>query len=144
MSKDSSAVNTPSHSITMLVDEHCHEPIFYKATIPIRQELADNEVLIRVKAASVNPLDYKLRTGGFEMGEIVFPLALGKDASGVVLKVGRLVKRLQVGDRVCGFLGKYKNGTYSKHVIFEEDELVTFPLEMNFKEAAAFPCVGRT
>ena len=58
----------------------------------------DGEVLIKVQAASVNPVDYKMRSGEFKPVGMQTPLTLGRDVSGVVEDVGRNVSAVKVGD----------------------------------------------
>src|SRR5207244_2788606 len=66
---------------------------------------ADNELLVRVQASSVNPVDAAIAGGVLkEMAEHDFPVTLGRDLAGVVERVGRDVSRYQIGDEVYGFL----------------------------------------
>src|ERR1700751_3223972 len=72
------------------------------------------EALIRIRAGSFNPIDYKIRQGRFG-GEV--PLAPGHDAAGVVEEIGKDVHRLREGDEVWAYLGgPCTNGSYAEYV----------------------------
>ncbi|EFC45102.1 predicted protein, partial [Naegleria gruberi] len=104
-----------------------------------------NQVLVKLCAASVNPVDYKVRKGGMRaIMTLQFPLILGKDGSGIVEQVGEEVSRFKVGDKVAGFLPFRKTGTYAEYAIFEEDEIVKYSNELSHQQAAAFPLAGCT
>src|SRR5688500_13148589 len=67
-------------------------------------EIRANEVLVKIHAAGVNPVDWKIREGYLkEMMPVTFPLTMGQDFSGEVIKVGQDVPGFTVGDRVFGF-----------------------------------------
>lgn len=105
-------------------------------------ELKPTDVRLSVKAASVNPVDYKLRRGDFGG---LFPLILGHDMSGVVEEVGSGVSRLAPGDEVWAYLGgPCSNGSYADHVVVPEAFVAPKPTNLSWSEAAAFPVVGLT
>src|SRR5947209_19702119 len=91
-----------------------------------RPEPADNEILIKVRAASVNPIDYKIRSGAFNKGPINLPLTLGRDVSGVVEQVGTRVSEPKVGDDVYAFLGSHSGG-YAEYAVATADEVAAKP-----------------
>jgi NADPH:quinone reductase-like Zn-dependent oxidoreductase len=68
--------------------------------VPVPQPPRDDEVLVRVHAASVNPVDYKIRRGRY-VGTDKLALTLGRDVSGVVARIGSRVQRLKRGDAPC-------------------------------------------
>src|SRR5579859_5320436 len=78
------------------------------------------EVLIRVCAASVNPVDYKVRSGEFRPPGLHMPLTLGRDVSGVVEAIGRGVLEVDVGDEVFALLDRDQGG-YAEYVIVRSD-----------------------
>jgi NADPH:quinone reductase-like Zn-dependent oxidoreductase len=96
------------------------------------------EVLVRVKAAGMNPLDWKLRAGKMRF---VFPLrlpaVLGFDVAGIVEGLGPGVSRLRVGDEV--FATTVKGGTHAELVSVAEGHAAAMPASMSFEEAAAVP-----
>jgi len=108
-----------------------------------RPEPDDNEILIHVKAASVNPVDYKIRSGEFKKGEIKLPTTLGRDVAGVVESVGRNVSSLKPGDEVYAFLGS-KSGGYAQYAVAEQNEVSKKPDTLDFVEAAAVPLAAET
>ncbi|MFC0432147.1 NADP-dependent oxidoreductase [Kutzneria buriramensis] len=116
------------------------------------QELPDplvgpDQVLVAVKAASVNPVDYKIREG-YIQGALPhhFPLIQGWDAAGVVVKAGPAADGYQPGDEVLGYLRKdhVQNGTYAELVAAPERGLAHKPAGITFEQAAALPLAGLT
>jgi len=99
------------------------------------------EVLVRVRAASMNPLDCKLREGKFRL---VFrvrpPFVLGFDVAGEVEGVGPGVTRLRPGDAVFGELPR--PGAHAEYVVAGEDHLLPKPGRLSFEEAAAIPAAA--
>lgn len=103
------------------------------------------QVLVQVKAVSVNPIDTYIRAGTVSM-ELPKPFILGCDLAGVVDAVGPNVKRLKTGDRVWGsnqgLLGR--QGTFAQFAAVEEQWLYPIPEEVSFEDAAAIALVGIT
>jgi len=103
-------------------------------------EVADNQVLIRVNAISINPVDVRTRAGS-AMAQFLkqdMPLILGWDIAGQVVSVGAGVAKFKVDDRVFGmvnFLGHGKG--YAEYVAAPETHLAKIPSNTNFEEAAA-------
>lgn len=105
------------------------------------------EVLVRVSAAGVNPLDWKIASGRFRGQHEVFPLVLGSDGAGRVESLGEGAHRFQVGDRIFGqFLhDPFGTGTYAEYTVVPEQLGVTrIPDYMSDREAAALPTAGMT
>ena len=110
-----------------------------------RPSIAANDVLVRVVAASVNPVDWKIREGYLrEIISYAFPLTLGWDVSGVVEAVGADVSRFNVGDAVFSRPDITRNGTYAEYVAVREDELAHKPKTVSHVEAASLPLAGIT
>ena len=87
---------------------------FFEQQRDIPQPRAE-EVLMRIRAGSFNPMDYKIRQGRFG-GNL--PMVLGHDAAGVIVDVGSSVSRLRVGDEVWAYLGgPCSNGAYAEYVM---------------------------
>jgi NADPH:quinone reductase-like Zn-dependent oxidoreductase len=125
---------------------------FGDASVLSLQELPDplvgpDQVLVAVKAASVNPVDYKIRAG-YIQGALPhhFPLIQGWDAAGVVVKAGPAVDGYEPGDEVLGYLRKdhVQNGTYAELVAAPERGLAHKPAGITFEQAAALPLAGLT
>lgn len=106
-------------------------------------DIAPNDVLIRVVAASVNPVDWKVREGYLkQMLPHQFPLTLGWDVSGVVEAAGKDVSRFKVGDAVFSRPDIKRNGTYAEYVAIREDEIAHKPQTISHVEAATLPLAG--
>ncbi len=101
------------------------------------------ETLIRVAAASVNPVDYKIRNGGYKKANIKLPLILGRDVSGVVAAVGTGVTHVKVGDEVYAFLGS-KSGGYAEFAVAAPNEVAKKPTTVGHIHAAAVPLAATT
>ncbi|MDD9892903.1 MAG: NAD(P)-dependent alcohol dehydrogenase [Gammaproteobacteria bacterium] len=116
--------------------------------------ILDNQVLIQVHAAGVNPLDYKARKGQLKaLQGSNFPLVLGNDASGVVAAVGASVTQFKVGDEVFAFTdasakpswtGFAESGAYAEFAVTREDTLALKPKQMSHIEAASMPLAALT
>ncbi|KAH6764250.1 GroES-like zinc-binding alcohol dehydrogenase family protein [Perilla frutescens var. hirtella] len=109
-------------------------------------DLKPNEVLVRARAVSVNPLDCRVRAGyGRSLYEPLLPLILGRDVSGEVAAVGNSVHSLSVGQEVFGALHPTAvRGTYTDYAILAEDELTPKPETISHVEASAIPFAALT
>ena len=105
----------------------------------------DNQVLVKVGAVSVNPIDTYIRNGA-NYWELPLPFVLGCDVAGVVERVGTAVKRFKVGDRVWGsnqgLLGR--QGSFAEYCCTDEDWLYPSPDGVSDEELAACALVGIT
>lgn len=105
----------------------------------------DNEVLVEVYSSCINPLDYKVMTGAMKpLLNYKFPLILGTDFSGKVIKIGKHVSRFSIGDEVCGSLDAKKMGAFSEYVAIEEKHISLKPKNLDFDQAASLPMVALT
>src|ERR1700719_937236 len=110
-----------------------------------RPEPGEGEVLIRVHATSVNPIDWKVREG--EMKDFwphKFPLILGWDLSGVVEELGRGVSRFKIGDEVYGLPDPTRGGAYADYIVVRETEFALKPNSLHHIRAAAVPLAALT
>lgn len=101
-----------------------------------------DDVLIKVIATSVNPVDWKVRKG--EHGDLKFPAILGWDVSGVITKVGGEVHDYNVGDEVYARPDLKRNGTYAEYVAVKADEIYFKPKSIDHTTAAAIPLASLT
>ncbi len=104
--------------------------------------LGPQDVRIQVRAASVNPLDLKIRNG--ELRPLLpqtFPLVLGTDCSGVISEVGPAVTRFKVGDEVYSRVQDRQNGTFAEEVVTAESAVAHKPARLSHAEAASLPLV---
>ena len=103
------------------------------------------EVLVRVHAAGINPVDWKIREGHLkEMLKHTLPLVLGWDLSGVVEALGSGLTRLKVGDEVFSRPDISRDGAYAEYVVVKESELALKPKSLDHLHAAALPLSGLT
>jgi len=108
-------------------------------------QIASTDVLVRVVAASVNPVDWKIREGYLkEMIAYPLPLTLGWDVSGVIEAIGAEVTRFKVGDAVFSRPDIKRNGTYAEYVAIRGDEVAHKPKTISHVEAATLPLAGIT
>jgi NADPH:quinone reductase-like Zn-dependent oxidoreductase len=107
--------------------------------------IAPDEVLVRVVAASINPVDWKVRAGYLaQMIPHPLPLTLGWDVSGVVAAVGAQVTQWQAGDAVFSRPDLARNGTYAEFVAIRASECARKPRTISHVEAASLPLAGIT
>lgn len=107
--------------------------------------LADDDVLIRVVATSVNPVDWKIRKGYLKsMIPYQMPLVMGWDVSGVVEKTGPAVTKFKPGDAVYSRPDIARNGAYAEYVAVRESEIAFKPATISHVEAASLPLVSIT
>jgi NADPH:quinone reductase-like Zn-dependent oxidoreductase len=104
---------------------------------------AADEVLVEVRAASVNPVDVMIRTG--EYGQVPLPTVPGGDGAGVVVSVGESVERVADGDRVVvSGLDRAVGGTFAEYVAVPETKLAPLPEDVPWDVGAAIGNVGAT
>jgi NADPH:quinone reductase-like Zn-dependent oxidoreductase len=104
-----------------------------------------NQVLIENKATSVNPVDWKIRSGKLKIKTgLKPPKIIGSDFAGVVHKVGSNVKDYRIGDEVWGKFDSFKGGAYAQMILASPKNMSLKPNNLNFFEAAAMPNVGLT
>ncbi len=108
-------------------------------------EIGDNEVLIQIKAASINPVDFKIRDGKLRfILSYKLPLILGNDCSGTIVKTGLKVSKFKIGDAVYTRPHKERIGTLAEFIAVHEDAIAHKPKNLSFEEAASLPLVGLT
>ena len=103
------------------------------------------EVRVRVHAAGINPVDWKIREGHVkEMLHHTLPLVLGWDVSGVVESLGSAVTRFKVGDEVFSRPDISRDGAYAEFIVIKESEVALKPHSIDHIHAAALPLAGLT
>ncbi len=113
---------------------------FQKVDLP-RPTLAVNQVLVRVSASGVNPLDTKIRAGKAAHAKQPFPAVLGLDMAGIVEETGSGVTGFKSGDEVYGMVGGVGGlqGTLAQSIAVDSDLLAHKPKNLSMREAAALP-----
>jgi NADPH:quinone reductase-like Zn-dependent oxidoreductase len=108
-------------------------------------EAGDHDVLVDIRAAGVNVLDAKIRSGEFKLLlPYKAPFALGHDLAGVVIKTGAKVTRFAVGDEVFGRPRDGRIGTFAERLAVDERDLARKPERLTMVEAASAPLVALT
>ncbi|RZJ87411.1 MAG: NADP-dependent oxidoreductase [Chryseobacterium sp.] len=108
-------------------------------------QVKDNEVLIEVHAAGLNLLDAKIKSGEFkQILPYKLPLVLGHDVAGVVMKVGKNVRKFRVGDEVYSRPADFHIGTFAEFIAIDENDVAFKPKNLTMEEAASIPLVALT
>ncbi|MDR3381414.1 NADP-dependent oxidoreductase [Cupriavidus basilensis] len=127
-----------------VVDRYGREHDVRAGDMPV-PEVREDDVLIQIHAAGVNPLDAKIRDGEFKLIlPYRLPLILGNDLAGVVVRVGSRVQRFKPGDEVYARPHKDRIGTFAECIAVKEDGVALKPTALTMEEAASIPLVGLT
>jgi len=121
----------------------------YKARMEMmelpRPEPGPGELLVRVRAAGVNPLDYKIRDGAVKvLLPFSFPLILGTDLAGDVEAIGPGVTEFRLGDAVYSRLDNDRIGAFAEYAVVRESAAARKPARLDYTQAASLPLVGLT
>ena len=105
--------------------------------------VGDRDVLVKVSAASVNPLDKMVRNGEFkQLLKYKAPFVLGHDVAGVVTRVGSAVRGFEVGDEVYARPRDLRIGAFAEFIAIDQDDVAPKPASLTLQEAAAVPLVA--
>jgi NADPH2:quinone reductase len=110
-------------------------------------EIKPGEILVKVKAAGVNPVDWKIREGYIkDLFPYEFPIILGWDAAGIVEQAGPEVTGFREGDEIFAYCRKptVQGGAYAEYIVLEEEHLAIKPKNISFEEAASIPLAALT
>ncbi len=127
----------------IVYDDYGNAGVLRRTHIPV-PERARGEIMIEVRASSVNPIDYRLRSG--EMKGLLpggFPRIPGYDVAGVVAQADNDCS-FEVGDRVMAFLDSVRGGACADFAVCSTDVAAKLPDDMPFEQAAAIPLAGTT
>lgn len=114
------------------------------ADMPV-PDIGKKDVLVEIVAASINPVDFKIRDGKVRMLlKYKMPLILGNDFSGIVKQVGKDVTKFKVGDQIYGRAMKDRIGSFAEYISIDENAIAIKPKNLSFEEAASIPLVGLT
>ena len=112
------------------------------AEIP-EPKVGDGDVLVRVAAAGINPLDQMVRNGEFkQLLKYKPPFVLGHDLAGVVARVGVSVRDFKVGDEVYARPRDLRIGGFAEYIAIDQDDVALEPASLTLREAAAVPLVA--
>lgn len=115
---------------------------FTLVDLPVRQP-GPGEVLVRIQASGINPLDLKIRAGQAAHARHPLPAILGLDLAGEIAAIGAGVTRFRLGDEVYGMAGGVggHQGTLAEYAVVDADLLALKPANLSMREAAAIPLV---
>lgn len=114
---------------------------FYEKEVSNIIEIGDSDVLVQIKAISVNPADYKVRFMNHQADEFK---VIGWDASGIIEKVGKNVKNFKVGDEVFYAGDLTRQGCNAEYQVIDQSLIAKKPKSLSFLEAAALPLTSLT
>jgi len=126
----------------VVIHEYGGPEVLKYENIP-RPEPKDDQLLIRVIAVGVNPVDGMIRSGMFK-GNREFPIILGGDVAGVVEKIGSKITKFKVGEPVFAYVSLDNSGGYAQYALVTEQEAAPKPKSLTYVEAAAVPIVAIT
>lgn len=123
----------------------------YKKNGPIRlqdmpePQMGTSDVLVRIQASGVNPLDSSIRDGAFKLFlPYRPPFILGHELAGTVLRVGANVRGFKVGDEVFARPRDHRTGTFAETIAVDQADVALKPASLTMEEAASIPLVGLT
>ena len=117
----------------------CLEPLEVTDPVP-----GPGQVLVRIRAAAVNPVDYQTRRGDYAEA-IALPAVIGSDVSGVVEAAGPGVQDFRPGDEVYAMPRLFEgSGGYAQYTVLDEEIVARKPANLSHEEAACIPCAGGT
>jgi len=110
-----------------------------------KPEIGKDDILIEVHATSINPVDWKIRSGSLKiLTGRKFPKILGGDVAGIVLDKGQNVTLFNTGDEVYGKLNAFKGGSYAEYASVWSNQIGFKPKNLNFNQSATLPLAGLT
>ncbi|MFZ5876195.1 MAG: NAD(P)-dependent alcohol dehydrogenase [Nitrospirota bacterium] len=104
--------------------------------------IRDRQVLVKVHAAGVNPVDWKMRRMRLRVPWQRWPMIPGSDLAGEVVHAGAAATRFRSGDAVYGLLSPFTGGAYAQYAAIREDRVARKPTNLSFEEAASVPVAG--
>ncbi len=127
-----------------VVDKYEKKGDLRLANVP-EPELQDNDVLVQIRAAAVNPLDSRIRDGEFKL-LLPYrpPFVLGHDVAGTIVRIGPKVGRFKAGDEVYARPRDRRVGAFAEFIAIDEADVALKPKNLNMTEAASIPLVGLT
>lgn len=127
----------------IVINEYGNEDVLNDVDVERPEPKAD-EILVKVHAAAVNPIDWKTRAGAGERLGLKLPITLGIDIAGTVEEVGLEVKNFKQGDAVYGMTISGLSGGYAEYALAGMDTIAPKPNSLDFENAAAIPIAALT
>jgi len=136
--------SAPSTMKAIVIHEYGGPEVLKYEDLP-RPEPKEDQILVRVMAAGVNPVDGMIRSGMFaKNGKGVFPMVLGGDIAGVAEKVESKVTKFKTGDPVFAYVSLDSGGGYAQYAVVPERDAAPKPKSLTYVDAAAVPIVALT
>lgn len=127
---------------TIIYSQFGNADVLQMTHVPI-PVASNTNLLIKIKAVSINPLDWKIRNGEMKlMAGSRFPRGVGIDFSGIIENTGKAVTKFKKGDEVFGLLDVFKGAALAEYILAEEKDIAIKPAKISFEQAAAIPVVG--
>jgi len=121
------------------------DPSVFKESLLDIPSPKDDEILVKVHAASFNPADAAARNGDFgKLIDLSKPRILGVDVAGEVVETGENASKYKTGDRVYSYLSIKENGSYAEYVVLKEKDADLMPEKLTYVEAASLPLTSLT
>lgn len=128
----------------VIIEEYGGKEKLKEAEVPMPQPKA-HQVIVKERATSINPIDWKLREGYLQqMMPWEFPIILGWDVAGEIVEVGSEITNWKIGDRVFARPETTRFGTYAEYTAVDDNLLAYIPENVTYEEAAAAPLAGLT
>ncbi|KAG4433336.1 hypothetical protein IFR05_011185 [Cadophora sp. M221] len=139
------ATKIPTTMRALALAQHCNPSSYNCATLPVPRITKPDELLIRVFAASVNPIDVKLAG---DMGKLLqnasFPYKMGHDLAGEVIAIGSSVSNFKLGDQVYSRVPEAYRGTIAPYALATASTTALKPKSLSYTEAASIPLAAQT
>lgn len=128
---------------TIVIKNFGGPEVLQLAEMPVPMITNPSQVLVKVRATSINPLDYQIRRGDYE-SFFELPIITGHDIAGDIMTVGEAVKQWKPGDKVYYSPRFGSSGGYAEYHLTDESSLSRMPDNISYEEAAAIPLIGGT
>jgi len=107
--------------------------------------ISENEILVKISAFSVNPVDWKIRSGKLKIKTGAKPpLVLGSDFAGEVIERGKNISEFSINDKVWGKVDSFKGGAYAEYIKVKPNNITKIPNSLDYVQTASIPNVGLT
>lgn len=128
----------------VIINRYGSANVMELADVP-QPRMNNRQVLVRVHAAGVNPVDYKMRSGQIKfISGSKFPIIPGADFSGEIVEIGNSVDGFKISDAVYGTIKAYKGGAYAEYVCADSQSVAIKPASLSFADAASLPIAALT
>lgn len=128
---------------TIVIKNYGGPEVLQLAEMPVPLITGPSQVLVKVRATSINPLDYQVRRGDYT-SFFELPIITGHDIAGDIVAVGEAVRKWKPGDKVYYSPRFGGSGSYTEYHLTDESSLSRMPDNISYEEAASIPLIGGT